>query len=518
MPSNAGRAGPIIFLGVEIAFLIVSRAIFWTGHPTNFDFANFALGVDRFAPFYHQPHPPGYPLVILMAKGFAALGASAVRALELTALVGSVLAVLGGYRLGKRLAGEAGGLLASSLLAIEPVFWYSAVSSPTRVYSAAGVCWVLYWLLELAEGRKQSVWAAAGALAVFGGFRPELLLLLAPAFVVAARRAGLRWVTVLEGLAACALLCLPWVLWTARTFGSPFRMAYVYYYYFLHHVSTTSALLGAPHSSSQRMLRDAILWNALPAVLAAVAFAVSRKRAKLERSFLIVAGAYIVPALAVQLLLHEGPAAPDHSLGTITVFCVVAGSLLGASLAGWVAAVAAVAMLSISFSRPGALPPELDLLSLRSFARSQNAQAGLINRLKQALRPGDPILVLNDSPVTWRILEYEFPENVVFALQATVQQTPSESGLGWRIFERRLTPLMEGNIPLAGAERLYVVSDPEGPQRKLVLERLCSQFACKPGDAELRVDLKAAGAMHPTGRQAGDSASLPPYTLRFVGG
>ncbi|HYM10579.1 MAG TPA: hypothetical protein VEU62_07600, partial [Bryobacterales bacterium] len=126
-----------------VAFLAASRTIFWTAHPPNFDFANFALGVYRFAPIDHQPQPPGYPLVILLGKAFAALGLSAVRALQLTALAGGMAAILGAYHLGRQLSGELGGLLASFLLAIDPVCWYSGVSSPVRIYLAAGVCWLL---------------------------------------------------------------------------------------------------------------------------------------------------------------------------------------------------------------------------------------------------------------------------------------------------------------------------------------------------------------------------------------
>src|SRR5262249_3958539 len=145
------------------------------------------------------------------------------------------------------------------------------------------------------------------------------------------------------------------------------------------------------------------------------------------------AGAYMVPAVIVQFLLHEGPESPDHSLGTIAVFCVTAGSLLAASRRFWAGAAGAGAMLALSFSTPGALPPELNILSLRWLARSQGEQARLISRLKQSLRPGDCVLVLNDSPVTWRILEFEFPASGVFALKTTVEPTPAEAGSGWKI-------------------------------------------------------------------------------------
>lgn len=488
-----------------IAFLAASRAIFWPAHPPTFDFANFALGVYRFAPIDHQPHPPGYPFVILLGRAFAALGFSAVRALELTALVGGIAALLGAYRLGQQLSGELGGLLAAFLLAVEPVCWYSGVSSPVRIYLAAGVCWLLFCLLELARGRVSLLWVTALLLAVFAGFRPELLLFFAVPFVLAARWAGVAWRKIALAAALVLAACLPWALWLVASFGSPYRLTYVYYYYFLHHASTTSAFFGAPAGAWRRMLRCSLEWNAIPAGVAILAAAVSRGRAAIDRRFLSLAALYFFPALFLQLALHQSPESPDQSLGTIALLCVLAGSLLGAAHVLWPALAAAFVMLSISYAQPSTLPPEIDILSLRRFALEQRSSARLIAGLHPALEPGDALVVLNDSPLAGRILEYEFPETKVAALDSTVQPDAASAPTGWLFFERHQTPITGQGIALPGALRLQVFGNPSARQQQFVRERLCPPSACVVDGPRTQVSLGSRPEPIP----------LPPYMLWF---
>lgn len=371
---------------VLAAFLILSRARLWTRHAPNFDFANFALGVVRFAPQDHQPHPPGYPGVILLARAFHLLGPSPVQALHLVALAGSLLAVLGAYLFARRQWGETAGLGAALLLAVQPVFWYSGLTSPTRVFLAAGVTWLFYLL--------PSPRLFPGALALLAGFRPELPFLFLLPLLVTNRRRALR--TALLAF----VLALPWLLWLAWSFGSLSRLLYVYYHYFLHHTSNTSLLLGAPAPAWQSMLRDALLWNGPTALLALAA-----------RSPRPALWAYLAPALVIQLAFHLAPDAPDHTLGTITAFC-----LLAAPLSLRIVIPASLLLLSFSFAPPGRLHPDLDILSVRSFAASQRPIARTISRLRAALQPGDAIVVLPESPVSHRLLGPEFPDTPIYLL------------------------------------------------------------------------------------------------------
>ncbi len=464
-----------------IVFLIASRVPFWTEYPPNFDFVNFALGVERFAPADHQPHPPGYPLVVLLGKLLAAAGIPTVRALYLAALAGSVAAVIGAWRWG--------GLLAAALLAIEPAFWFSGVSSPARPFLAAGVCWVLYGCWRLSHGEDRWLWITALLLAVFGGFRPELLLLLAIPCLLAAQWGGVSWSRAGAAAAGCVAACLPWMMWLVASFSTPRELLRNYYYYYLHHASTTSALLGAPRGAWQGMLGNALLWNALPAAIAVAGLLWGRDR--FDRRLLALAGAYFVPAILVQLFIHQGADSPDHSLGTIVVLLVTGAALLrGRAMA--IAGAVAVAMLAVSAG------------TLRSQDRMQRTTASYLQELRRALETGDAVLVLNDSPVSARLLEWEFPRNVVLSLDSEIGKGTAS---GWRFYQRRQTPLSPAPVILRAVARLHVLGNPPGAQRGLVYERLCSPMRCNDHGWQLEVI---------RGEWQGP-LELPPYKLQ-VGG
>lgn len=109
------------------------------------DSVNFALGVRHFDVAAHQPHPPGYPLFILAAKGAHALipnESQAMAAVNATAGALGVLVLVGLYR---RFAGGGNGrwpLVAALLASACPLYWFTAVrplSDTTGLVAALAV-------------------------------------------------------------------------------------------------------------------------------------------------------------------------------------------------------------------------------------------------------------------------------------------------------------------------------------------------------------------------------------------
>src|SRR2546423_4239997 len=58
------------------------------------DSINFALGVRHFDVAQHQPHPPGYPVFILLAKAAHAIIPSELTALVLVSVIAATLGVV----------------------------------------------------------------------------------------------------------------------------------------------------------------------------------------------------------------------------------------------------------------------------------------------------------------------------------------------------------------------------------------------------------------------------------------
>lgn len=99
------------------------------------DAVNFALGVERFDPAAHRPHPPGYPIFIALGKLSSVVIARDAAALAVWGAVFGAVAILAFARLFRALQsledeGRAGWPLpfAAALLTIAcPLYWFTAV-------------------------------------------------------------------------------------------------------------------------------------------------------------------------------------------------------------------------------------------------------------------------------------------------------------------------------------------------------------------------------------------------------
>jgi hypothetical protein len=146
------------------------------------DSINFALGIRDFDVAEHQPHPPGYPLFILAAKGAAAVIGSEVRALSgLGVLAGALSAfvLIGLFRALD--AGEArqtvaiGGAL---LVLTAPLMWITA-ARPLSDAPGLAVALLVQWIILRASTTPQMLIAACAA-GIAAGIRSQIVWLTVP--------------------------------------------------------------------------------------------------------------------------------------------------------------------------------------------------------------------------------------------------------------------------------------------------------------------------------------------------
>ena len=208
------------------------------------DSINFALGLHHFDPALHQPHPPGYPVYIVLGRVMrvaAALlrpGAAPDRvdalALALLSAIAGAFAIAGFQRLCTVVSRQYGDgrTLASWpvwLLAAAPLFWMSGLRPMSDMVGLAAALWSQAWLLE---GTVSPSRFAAGALlaGLAGGVRVQTLPLTAPLFLIAAasqwRRRGAWWL-VTRPLAAAVAGTLAWLVPLVAITGgvTPYRAA-----------------------------------------------------------------------------------------------------------------------------------------------------------------------------------------------------------------------------------------------------------------------------------------------------
>jgi len=192
------------FIAAAVAIAAVGAALRLLAVPQalpDLDSVNFASSLSRFDLATQAPHFPGYPLYVLAARGFAALGAGEILALALPGIVLAALASIAMAVVGSR-AGGAAGLGAGILVALAPV-GILAGGSPSS--DGAGVAALALALaLHVAAPSRGLVCGLAAAGVI--GLRPSLAPAVAMLWFVVPAAGRRAW------FGGAAVGCAAWFL------------------------------------------------------------------------------------------------------------------------------------------------------------------------------------------------------------------------------------------------------------------------------------------------------------------
>ena len=172
---------------VTAATLVVaiSRVFALARTPWDWDELLFMRGLDYFDVASHRPHPPGFPLYVLAAKGVRELGFSDFHALQALNLLAAMAIVPAMFFLCRELRMPAWtSLSAAVLLAFFPNVWVYGSGGFSDVPSMTLL--VLALALLFAGCRNERAYlAGALLLAISAGFRPQNLLVGFAPFLIA---------------------------------------------------------------------------------------------------------------------------------------------------------------------------------------------------------------------------------------------------------------------------------------------------------------------------------------------
>ena len=166
----------LVFLAFHLPYLPSSLE--------DLDSINFALGLHRFDVAHHQPHPPGYPVFILVGKGARALIASDARALAAISLVAGTLGVLAIAALYRGMTSELPGAwtAAAAVLAItSPLYWFTAVRPLSDMAGLAAA--VAVQAMTLAARTDLGLAGVAFSAGVVAGIRSQVFWLTVPLLI-----------------------------------------------------------------------------------------------------------------------------------------------------------------------------------------------------------------------------------------------------------------------------------------------------------------------------------------------
>ncbi|HDS29600.1 MAG TPA: hypothetical protein ENN67_01015 [Firmicutes bacterium] len=163
----------LIDAGLVIA-VVLTRILSASRYLHKWDSVQFALGLTDYDISRHQPHPPGYPGYIALAKIMKTFAGDDNLALVIVGVISAAVLAVAVHRLGHALLGLRGGITAGILTAFNPLLWYFssiALAYISGVAIATLAVWASFalkgkskWWGAVLAGISSTFWIPAGIL------------------------------------------------------------------------------------------------------------------------------------------------------------------------------------------------------------------------------------------------------------------------------------------------------------------------------------------------------------------
>jgi hypothetical protein len=182
---SARSAGFVFPIGLAVLFFALHLP-YLPASLEDLDSINFALGIRQFDVARHQPHPPGYPVFILIGKALHAAGLPEVTALALIGVGAGTLGVLALWTLFRRLGEDDmpahWPLAAAGVAMTTPLYWFTSVRPLSDVSGLSAALAVQAMTLGAAGPRGLAVAAFCAGLAA--GLRSQVIWLTLPLLIM----------------------------------------------------------------------------------------------------------------------------------------------------------------------------------------------------------------------------------------------------------------------------------------------------------------------------------------------
>jgi hypothetical protein len=441
-------------------FTVLSRIPFQSQYLYHFDSVNMAFGILEFDVLAGAPQFPGYIVYIALAQALNFLIRDPQTTMLLISIIGSGLAVVMLYILGRDMFNQTTGLIAAVFLATSPLFWfYSEIALPHTLdmFTVILAVWLLY---KLMIGETRWLWWTAVYLALVGGFRQQTLMFLAPLMILAGYRLGIVRI-ILAGI----LIGVTTIAWFAPLMAySGGIKAYMEgsNAYSSSFFDSTSLLAGAGMTGLIRNVRKLGTYTLYGWALTILPMLYwlpqipARWRSWLVNRKVWFILLWIAPALAFYVIIHMG------QQGLVFVFLPALFLVSAEGLrrlfqmqpARLQVATAVISLVSAGIFIFGPVyplgenRPEVKLLTYATLRENDLVIGQQVETIKANFDPQNTLLL---NAGNWRHLQYYLPE---------YQFIRTLIGAKWEVDEGQITGVDYGNEPLL-PERFGLDTDDE---------------------------------------------------------
>lgn len=268
----------------------------------DWDAAQYSLGTLEFDVTEHQPHPPGYPLWILALRTVAPLAGGAPLAQTVLGLLLTLGALAAFYRLARDWSDAKTAAALTLLLGSSPTVQLHAFAQGTYPVDllASALLGHLGWRAWRGDATAaRLVWPLA---ALFAGFRPGGIVLLAPLLAAATLPAARRspW-TLAASFGVAVGVFLAWFWPLQASVGGVGRLVELNRDLFGATAGTTSVLMGVDGATGTRVVARLLV---ILAVALVPLVGVVWSKARPDRERLVFLGLWTAPGLLFVGLVH----------------------------------------------------------------------------------------------------------------------------------------------------------------------------------------------------------------------
>jgi hypothetical protein len=194
--------------------VLVTRIAFRSHYLYDIDSVNFALGMRRFDPSAHQPHPPGYFLYVLLGRAVNMLFHDANAALVAISITAGCGALFTTYALAHNWFGRSAAAFSGLIFVFSPLAWFHGTVALTYGVEEFFSGLAGYFLWRVYRGRQRFIVPAAVTVGLAAGFRPSFVMFLGPLmlFSVALARGRFSRASLFGGAAVLGVTLAAWFL------------------------------------------------------------------------------------------------------------------------------------------------------------------------------------------------------------------------------------------------------------------------------------------------------------------